>query len=212
MDVIILSGGMGTRLQNVVKSVPKTMAPIKGIPFLEYTLKYLSQFKIENVILAVGYKKEVIEEYFQNRYGKMHILYSEENEPLGTGGAIKKALLKTKQENVIVMNGDIYTHLNIEKLYGQHITTNAMVTLSLKKMREFNRFGVVKFDKEKNITEFREKEYTKEGYINVGIYAMNKKIFDNVKLEDKFSFENDYLMKFDSRKNCKAYLYKRGLY
>lgn len=74
------------------------------------------------------------------------------------------------------MNGDIYTQLNIEKLYEQHITSNAMITLSLKEMKEFDRFGVVKFDKEKNITEFREKEYTKQGYINVGIYAMNKKI------------------------------------
>ena len=60
MDVIILSGGMGTRLQNVVKDVPKTMAPINGLPFLEYTFKYLSQFDVENIILAVGYKKEII--------------------------------------------------------------------------------------------------------------------------------------------------------
>lgn len=74
MDVIILSGGMGTRLKNAVKNIPKTMAPINGIPFLEYTLQYLSQFQVENVILAVGYKKENIKEYFKEQY-KKYILY-----------------------------------------------------------------------------------------------------------------------------------------
>lgn len=212
MDVIILSGGMGTRLQNVVKNIPKTMAPINGIPFLEYTFQYLSQFQVENVILAVGYKRENVKEYFKDQYKKMHIIYSEEEEPLGTGGAIKKALLKTKQEHVIVMNGDIYTQLNIEELYKQHVSSNAMITLSLKKMKEFDRFGVVKFDKRKNITEFKEKEYTKQGYINVGIYAMNKKIFEDAELGDKFSLENDYLKKFVAKESCKAYLYQRRFY
>lgn len=212
MDVIILSGGMGTRLQNVVKNVPKTMAPINGLPFLEYTFKYLSQFDVENIILAVGYKKEIIEEYFKNQYGKMNIIYSEEDEPLGTGGALKKALAKTAHENVIVMNGDIYTHLNIAKLYEQHISTNVMTTLSLKMMKNFDRFGVVKFNKDKNITEFKEKEYTKEGYINVGIYAMNKNIFNGLELGNKFSLENDYLKKIDSNGACKAYLYRRRFY
>ena len=90
MDVIILSGGLGKRLRSIVKDIPKTMAKVNERPFLEHTLKYISQFDVQNVILAVGYKREYIKKYFKEKFLNMNIIYSEETEPLGTGGAIKK--------------------------------------------------------------------------------------------------------------------------
>ena len=91
MEVIILAGGFGTRLQSVVKDVPKPMADINGKPFLEYLFQYLHKHNIKSVVLSVGYKQEIIKNHFQNTHKDMQVLYSSEDDPLGTGGAIKKA-------------------------------------------------------------------------------------------------------------------------
>lgn len=207
MDVIILSGGLGTRLKTVVKEIPKTMALINEKPFLEYTFKYLEQFKIENIILAVGYKKEYIKQYFGNKYNKINIYYSEENNPLGTGGAIKQAFSYSKEDNVIVMNGDIYAKVNLSELMNKHIETQSQVTIALKEMENFDRFGIVEFDKDSIITKFKEKEFTKKGFINVGIYAMNKNIFHGLHLGKTFSIENDFFSKYTDKIKHSAYFY-----
>ena len=115
MEVIILAGGFGTRLQSVVSDVPKVMAPINNKPFLEYIFDDLSKYDVSRVILAVGYKKEIVKKYFGNKYKNIKIAYSEENEPLGTGGAIKHALSLVNDEEVIIMNGDIYTKINYDR-------------------------------------------------------------------------------------------------
>jgi D-glycero-alpha-D-manno-heptose 1-phosphate guanylyltransferase len=91
VEVIILAGGFGTRLQSVVKDVPKPMADINKRPFLEYLLQYLSQYSVTKIIISVGYKQEIIKNYFHSNYEDIPILYSCEDEPLGTGGAIKKS-------------------------------------------------------------------------------------------------------------------------
>ena len=132
MDVIILTGGMGTRLKSKIKNIPKTMASWNGVPFLERTINWLNKFEIHNVILAVGYKKEIIKNYFGNQYKNINIIYSEEETPLGTGGAIKQALEKTNQENVIVMNGDILARVDLNSMYKKHLDSNATMTIAIK--------------------------------------------------------------------------------
>lgn len=206
MDVIILTGGMGTRLKSKIKDIPKTMASWNGVPFLERTINWLNKFEIQNVILAVGYKKEIIKNYFGNQYKNINIIYSEEETPLGTGGAIKQALEKTNQENVIVMNGDILARVELNSMYKKHLDSNATMTIAIKHMEKFDRFGVIKFNKNR-ITEFLEKRYVESGYMNTGIYIMNKKIFDN-KINDKvFSLENDYLNKYVSEDQIVPFIY-----
>lgn len=206
MDVIILTGGMGTRLKSKIKDIPKTMASWNGVPFLERTINWLNKFEIQNVILAVGYKKEIIKNYFGNQYKNINIIYSEEETPLGTGGAIKQALEKTNQENVIVMNGDILARVDLNSMYKKHLDSNATMTIAIKHMENFDRFGVIKFNKNR-ITEFLEKRYVESGYMNTGIYIMNKKIFDN-KINDKvFSLENDYLNKYVSEDQIVPFIY-----
>ena len=206
MDVIILTGGMGTRLKSKIKDIPKTMASWNGVPFLERTINWLNKFEIQNVILAVGYKKEIIKNYFGNQYKNINTIYSEEETPLGTGGAIKQALEKTNQENVIVMNGDILARVELNSMYKKHLDSNATMTIAIKHMENFDRFGVIKFNKNR-ITEFLEKRYVESGYMNTGIYIMNKKIFDN-KINDKvFSLENDYLNKYVSEDQIVPFIY-----
>lgn len=209
MDVIILSGGLGKRLRSIVKDIPKTMAKVNERPFLEHTLKYISQFDVQNVILAVGYKREYIKKYFKEKFLNMNIIYSEETEPLGTGGAIKKALKQTSSKNIIVMNGDIYHKVNLKELMESHLNSNRPATLTLKEMKDFDRFGVVEFDENNIITAFKEKEYTKKGYINVGVYAVKNDIFDDLPFEEKFSIENDYFNKYANQMKFNAYIYDK---
>ena len=187
---IILAGGFGTRLQSVVKDVPKPMADINGKPFLEYLLEYLLQFNITKVVLSVGYKQEIIKNYFKNNYNGIDIKYSCEDEPLGTGGAIKKALrlLDTNDSKVLILNGDTFFKTDISKLEKSNSIAEADITLSLKQMDNFDRYGAVEI--EKNIIKsFEEKRFYKRAYINCGVYVINKSIFDKITTSYKFSFE-----------------------
>lgn len=206
MEAVILSGGKGTRLQSVIKDIPKTMADVNGTPFLETTLQWLNSFNINKVILAVGYKKEYIKKYFGNNYKNINLIYSEEEEPLGTGGAIKKALKECVDDNVIVMNGDVLARVDLNKMYEKHLSLGSVMTIAVKEMTNFDRFGVVKFNKDR-ITRFEEKKYVEKGFMNTGIYIMNKDIFEN-KIEDKsFSIENDYLSKYIDKDKISPFIF-----
>lgn len=205
MEVIVLAGGFGTRLQSVVKDVPKPMADINGKPFLEYILEYLLNYGITKTILSVGYKKEIIENYFGNSYKAIDIVYSKEDEPLGTGGAIKKALTFCKSENVLVLNGDTFFEINLQTLIQEHKKADADVTISLKKMYNFDRYGKVILEKNRVIS-FAEKEFSSSGLINGGVYIIRKDIFDIY--EKKFSFEQEFLEKKLSMLSICAYIDK----
>ena len=107
-EAVILAGGFGTRLRDVVADVPKSMAIINGKPFLEYLLGYLHSFGITKAVLSVGYLNEKIISYFGSRYKNIDLHYSIEEEPLGTGGAVKMAMDYVTSENVLVLNGGYY--------------------------------------------------------------------------------------------------------
>lgn len=209
MDIIILAGGLGTRLKNVVNEVPKVMAPVEGKPFLEYTLEYLNKFDINNVILAVGYKYEMIQNYFKDKYKKLNIKYSIETEPLGTGGAIKKAMNYSNEEDIIVINGDIIIKINYNDFYLKHKNkkeNNMNNMIAVKKMKDFSRYGIVELDENNYVSNFKEKQYTKEGYINVGAYILNIDSFKNIK-ENVFSIEKDYFEKIVDKNKILSYQY-----
>lgn len=112
-EAIILCGRLGTRLKSVLPNLPKPMAPVKNKPFLAFILEYLKRQNIKKVILAVSYKYEIIQNYFQNSYLDMEIVYSIEDEPLGTGGAIVKALKLVDQNSVYILNGDTIFDINL---------------------------------------------------------------------------------------------------
>ncbi|QKJ22278.1 nucleotidyltransferase family protein [Poseidonibacter lekithochrous] len=185
MEAIVLAGGLGTRLKSVVSELPKPMAPICDRPFLEYILNYLHKNGIKRVILSVGYKWETIKEYFGYSYENMELIYSIENEPLGTGGAIKKAMDKIKNKIFFIINGDTFFNIDLKNLT---LKEDSKLMLSLKKMNNFDRYGCVEH-KNGYITEFREKEYYERGDINCGIYLASTDIFDKYNIEYKFSFE-----------------------
>ena len=197
LEAIVLAGGLGTRLKSVVSNVPKPMAPIGNKPFLEYILKYLKKNGITRAILSVGYKSEIIEEYFGNNFEGIDLVYSVEKEPLGTGGAIKKAMSKVKSNQVYIINGDTFFDVNLKSLI---LEDNSKIILSLKHMKNFDRYGCVESDENNLVTAFTEKGYREYGNINGGIYLAFKNIFDNYELEEKFSFEEFMQTNFESLK------------
>lgn len=196
MKAIILCGGLGTRLKSVIKDIPKPMAPIDNKPFLEFIFTYLKKQKIDEIILAVSYKYEIIQEYFKDEFLDIKVRYSIEKEPLGTGGAIKQALELVK-EDCLVLNGDTFFDINLAKMK----LDKSKICLALKKMNDFDRYGSVELDKMGNITSFKEKQYLKQGFINGGIYLISKDMFEGFILKKKFSFE-EFLQ--ENYKNLKA--------
>lgn len=195
MEAVILAGGFGTRLQSVITDVPKPMADIKGRPFLCYLMDYLSSYTITKIMLSVGYKYENITNYFGSRYKNIDIEYVIEEEPLGTGGAIKKALEQVKGKAVIVMNGDTFFNLDIKKFVDFHFGKDAMLTLAVKPMHNYDRYDSIIFENNK-IIDFADKSFKSFGHINGGVYVLSKKILNYFGgFKKNFSFEMEFLRK-----------------
>ena len=196
MEVIILAGGLGTRLRSVVSEVPKCMAPVVGKPFLWYLLKYLTRFDVNRVVLSVGYLREVIFKWIDEVKEEFPFVfdYAIEEEPLGTGGGIKLALGKINDERAFVLNGDTFFDVDLMQLYDAHVIGKKAITLALKPMKNFDRYGTVNMEPiSGTILSFNEKQYCEEGLINGGVYVISKDapIFEG--LGSKFSFETAVL-------------------
>lgn len=197
MDVIILAGGLGTRLSSVVNDRPKCMANVNNKPFLSYLFFYLNKFKlINNVILSLGYKSDFVISWLKdniNNYS-FNIDYVVEKEPLLTGGGIKLALTKTLSNDVLILNGDTFFDIDIDVFYSYHSQTKANVSIALKQMYDFDRYGKVEINNN-IVTAFKEKCFCKEGLINGGVYLIDKNKTNLLSFAKKFSFEKDFLEK-----------------
>jgi len=194
-EAIILAGGFGTRLQSVLPDIPKCMAPVNGKPFLTYILDYLITQKISKVILSVGFRKDQIINNFGDYYNSIAIEYAVENEPLGTGGAIKLAMNQVTGKSVFVFNGDTYFIPDLELMHETHKKNSADITIAVKQMLETDRYGTVELDKNAAIIHFKEKESNMgTGLINGGIYLINRHVLDAFG-EKRFSLEQDVFKK-----------------
>jgi D-glycero-alpha-D-manno-heptose 1-phosphate guanylyltransferase len=191
-EAIILAGGLGTRLKPVVADLPKSLAPVAGKPFLAYLLDFAKKQGIEKFIFALGYKTELIESFVKEYLPEGLYIFSIEEEPLGTGGAIYKACEKVSTLNAIVLNADTFFGVSFTNLAIIHELRKAACTLALKPMNEFDRYGVVNIDQQV-VTGFSEKKYHEAGLINGGVYALSTAIFLQKKFPTVFSFEKDYL-------------------
>lgn len=189
MEAIVLAGGFGTRLSTVVQDVPKPMAPVAGRPFLEYILDDLIDNGITRIILAVHYKKESIIEHFRNCYRNTEVLYSVEDTPLFTGGAVKKALALCRDGYAFVINGDTYFDVPLAEMAASAEKSGRTVTIAVKEMTHFSRYGRVAVDKTGAVIAFHEKQPCEVGLINGGIYYLDRDILTSY--PEKFSLEVD---------------------
>lgn len=203
-NVIILAGGIGTRLKHLLPDIPKPMAPINKFPFLYYILNDLNKQGVKNVILSVGYMHNQITSYFGNSFKDIQIAYSIENEPLGTGGAIMKALYGTNSPQSFILNGDTFFKINLSEMELKHKKNKASLSVAVKEMTNYERYGSVTITKDK-ITGFKEKQFNAKGFINGGTYLLNKETLFSLNLPGKFSFENDFLEKYYQELHCIAF-------
>ena len=200
MQAILLCGGMGTRLRSVVSDRPKPMADICGKPFLQYLVEMLRDKGITEVIFALGYMGEMIEEYFRDgsAFG-LKIAYSYEEEPLGTGGAIRNALPKILEEEVLVLNADTYFPMDYQGLYRFHQENDGDFSLATRAVPDISRYGAVRRDAAGRILAWNEKledgGQPLAGEINGGIYVMKKSLIAEIP-EGKQSLEQDCIPKW----------------
>lgn len=195
-ECIVLAGGLGTRLRSAVPDLPKCMAPVAGAPFLQHMIRFLQEEGIEHFIFSLGYRHDAIEAFLKKEYPNLSYQAVIEEEPMGTGGAIRMACEKAGDENVLVVNGDTMFRVSVDALARFHHQHRADCTLTLKPMKDFDRYGVVDIDADGHIQSFREKKYYASGLINGGVYALNIPAFTGTGLTGKFSFEKDYLEHF----------------
>lgn len=194
-EAIVLAGGFGTRLAHVVPDVCKPMAPVAGRPFLRFIMDQLDEARFGRAVVADGYRREQIEEFFGGAYRGLQVAYSPEDEPLFTGGAVKQALAKCGNDWVFVLNGD--TWLDVDFAAMEAVAAEApdavKAVIAVKRMRDFERYGTVDVDAEGRITAFHEKRPCADGLINAGVYLVRRGVLDA--MPKKFSLENDFFEK-----------------
>ena len=169
------------------------MAPVYGRPFLCYLLDRLVDAGVSRVILATGYKHECIETYFGTQYRGIEIVYSNEDTPLFTGGAIRQAALQIQSDELVVLNGDTLFDIDLQKLYDFHVQRQANLSIALRQVNDTSRYGSVTCTNG-HIVAFHEKtESQGAGDINGGIYAINRTWLMSQPLPTKFSFEKELM-------------------
>lgn len=191
MKVIILAGGLGTRLRSVVSDVPKPLAPIQGIPYLAYMLNALYAKGLREFILSVGYKSEYFEQFILAQTALLPDISLElvvEDEPLGTGGAIKYCFAAHPDNQYLIFNGDSFCNFPLDELLtaaSQHD-----IAMVVAKVDNISRYGEVTLREDGCIEAFHEKQQVvREGWINAGIYCLPGDIFDLYTGDASFSFE-----------------------
>ncbi len=206
MEVIILAGGKGTRLTNIVSDVAKPMAAINGKPFLHFLFRWLKQYPVGKVILSTGHMSESISDYFGSSYLGIPIEYVVEEQPLGTGGAIMFAMRKIKSGNILIINGDTYFPIDLNSFYSFHIDNDHLFSIALKQMQNFSRYGSVECEND-TILKFNEKKFCSEGLINGGIYLINKQYLESKHISGAFSLEKEILEKEAGTSNIKGLVF-----
>ena len=192
LKAVILVGGPGTRLQPLTNDRPKSVLPVLNRPFMEYTFAYLRRFGIEDIILTLNYLPEIIRGYLGDgsRYG-VRLTYCYEEEPMGTAGAIKNAE-GYLDGTFVVLNGDIFTDLDLNDMMQLHRSKDARTTISLQWVEDPSAFGVVETDNERKILRFIEKPPLSEAttnWINAGIYIMEPEVLKYVPANEHYMVE-----------------------
>ncbi|WP_188248913.1 sugar phosphate nucleotidyltransferase [Stenotrophomonas maltophilia] len=189
-EVLILAGGLGTRLRAAVPDLPKPLAPVAGRPFLAYLLDRYEAAGIRRVILAIGYLGQHVEQAVGARWGAMDVVYSRESEPLGTGGAIAQAARLSSGNGLHVCNGD--TYLEYEPAALESAAEGLPIAIALASVPDVARYGAVDVE-DGRVRRFREKGGGGPGLINAGSYFLTRQGLEALPVQDRYSFEQDVL-------------------
>ena len=206
VDVVILCGGLGTRLRKVVSDRPKPMALIENRPFLEILIQNFLRAGFGRFVLCTGHLSDSVAEHFANRYSDLSIVISEENRPLGTAGAIKNAEHRVHSNPFLVTNGDSYCDIDLEAFCRFHDLHRALLSIVLAPSKDTRDYGRIEVGEAGRITTFAEKtQVTRPGLINAGIYLFEKSILQQIPADRKTSLEHEIFPELGSER-CFGYV------
>lgn len=192
MEAIILAGGFGSRLREVVPDLPKPMAPVAGRPFLEIVLTSLAKKNFTRIVLSLGYMADKIMDHFGDHFLNMELIYEVESTPLGTGGAIRAALAHCVSDHAFIFNGDTYLDLEVDELERLWQTTKKAIIV-VREVEDTARYGKIEMH-DGRISAFLEKGASGRGLINAGCYVFSKHALNAYPLGESFSLENKFFM------------------
>lgn len=191
---LILAGGLGTRLRSVVADVPKVLAPVHGRPFLACLLDQLADAGLRHAVLCTGYRADLIEAAFGDSYRSLTLEYSQETEPLGTGGALRLAASRARSETILAMNGDSFIDADIPSFFASHFASRLDASLLLTEVADTARYGRVQVDHGGRVRSFEEKgAHRGTGSINAGVYLMRRSLLHAAPAGVAVSLERDLL-------------------
>ncbi|KKU60093.1 MAG: Nucleotidyl transferase [Parcubacteria group bacterium GW2011_GWA2_47_12] len=192
IPIIVLCGGQGTRLRSVVSDRPKVLAPLGTQTLLDSIIAMLRKAGFKKIILSVGYLKEQVKRYCEKR--GYQVIFSEEDEPLGTGGAVKAALQHITSNLFFVMNGDTIFNPDFSELYQFHKEKKGFMSMLITRGYKGDGGDVVTTNKNQRIIQWRKKtqyEQPETLHLNTGTYLMKKEIARFFPNKKSFSLEND---------------------
>lgn len=193
MEAIVLAGGFGTRLKQVVPDLPKPMATVAGHPFLEILLTSLARKGFRRVILSLGYMAEKVVSHFGGQFAGMELVFEIEETPLGTGGAVRQAFARCQSDHVFVYNGDTFLDLEVADVETHWQAHHAPIIVA-REVSDTARYGRLDTGNGR-VLGFVEKGVPGSGLINAGCYVLPSNILDGFELGHAFSLEIDFLAK-----------------
>ncbi len=203
MQAIVLAGGAGARLRQVLGDTPTPMAPVCGRPFLTYILDNLISHGCQRVWLSVGVGQEVVIDYFGTAYGSLPIEYVIEDAPLGTGGALARAVAAVDELPVLALNGDTFSEIDYHEMLEAHRSAESPLTIAMRRVEDAGRYGCIELENSR-IVGFGADGAAGSELINIGTYVVGKRLFAG--WPESFSFEDDFLPAEAARLRPLAYL------
>ena len=207
IDTVILCGGLGTRLKDLTKDLPKPMVDIHGQPFLDILINYASSFGFKRFILCSGYKAEIISKYYNNKVDGIEYVFSKEEVSLGTGGALVNAAKLIRSKVFLGLNGDSICQVNLRNFYNFHLTKKAKVSIALTSVDDPGDYGCIALNENHEIIQFNEKSSSNSDgkLINAGIYLMDRDLINSFPSNKKLSLEYDMFPAF-TKKTLHGYI------
>ena len=209
-DVIVLCGGAGLRLRGVTGASPKSMASVAGRPFLEVLLRQLYRNGFRRVILAVGYQQQAIRSFFGEQFEGVNVVYSGESEPLGTGGAVRKAADLLESDAALIMNGDSYTDADLVAFVNDYQNRASDVSMLVVPAEGREDCGTVLADASGKVLQFQEKTLLEGSrYSNAGIYMLSHRMISQIPEGVQVSLENELFPRWlHQRASVRAFIHQ----
>ncbi|RMH59572.1 MAG: nucleotidyl transferase [Candidatus Hydrogenedentota bacterium] len=191
IDAILLAGGKGERLRSLLGKHQKVAAPIGDKPFFLHILRHLADQGVRRVVVAAGFRSVEIRAALVSYPPPLPVIVVVEKKPLGTAGAVRKALTKTRSDPVLIVNGDTWAEIPLASFFDYHTGVNSELTIAVRWKKHTTRFGRVECDRSGRILRFEEKGAKKSGHINAGWYLANRRVLQALPKLAPLSLETD---------------------